>query len=103
MILEKNKKGISRKKRMGSGVELNSMECDLLEKMIRSAPEKRKNSCDIVKSSTYSKFNRLCTFEYSTTGSPSKNNKSSGEEEDNDARFMNAVRKILNIRSSSSS
>ena len=88
------------KKKSKSGFEVSWLEMNLLEKMIRSTPEKRKNSYEIIKSGTYNKLQKMYGLEYSTTCSPSKNNKSSeGEEED--ARFMIAVKKLLKIRSSS--
>lgn len=36
---------ISLKKKEKTGFEINNMEYSLLEKMIRSEPDKRKNSC----------------------------------------------------------
>lgn len=89
------------KKKGKGGFEINALEMSLLEKMIRSDPEKRKNSYEIIKSSTYNKLQKAYGLEYSTTCSPSKNNKSSDGEEDQDARFVIAVKKLLKMRSSS--
>ena len=80
---------------------MSDLEIDLLDKMIRSTPEKRKNSYEILKSQTFNKLNKAYGLEYSSTCSPSKNKSTTGEDNNEDALFMNAVKRMLRIRSSS--
>lgn len=86
----------SLKKKEKTGFEINNMEYSLLEKMIRSEPSKRKNSCEILKSELFRKVNKLYGLDYlSSTGSPSK---TSGEDEADDG-LVDSFWKMIRLRS----